>query len=136
MRRVIAAVTTVIVLAACSLVVGAVQARADTCSTSGSHTTCKYFEGFMPAYAGGGCCVAYYAYSGYNYWYTNTMWRPVNNWASVFWYNSTGVHGTVSNYGNNPFSTKGSWGYDSGFCENDSGGSFSTATCQVYNWDT
>ena len=136
MRKLMARTAVALALVTVSLVAGVGEARADDCSTSGSYTTCKYHEGFMPRYAGGSCCVNFYAYSGYNYWYTNTMWRPVNNWAEVYFYNSTGVHGVVSNYGSNPFSTRGSWGYDSAFCENDSGGSFSSATCQVYNWNT
>jgi len=120
-------------LATCTLAVGVSQVHAATCSSSGGFTTCKYWDGYMPAYANG---LPFYAGSGSNYWYTNRMWRPINHWASVAFVNNSGIfQGYVSNYGMNPFATKGSWGYDTGWCENDSGGAFSTATCQIYNWN-
>lgn len=120
-------------LASCALIGGVSEASAETCSSSGGFTTCKYWDAYMPAYANG---LPYYAASGSNYWYTNRMWRPINHWATVAFVNSNGIfQGMVSNYGSNPFATKGSWGYDTGWCENDSGAAFSTATCQIYNWN-
>jgi hypothetical protein len=122
-----------VVLLVCALFFGVSGASAATCSSSGGFTTCKYWDGSMPATENG---LPFQRASGSNYWYTNRMWRPVNHWASVFWVTERGiVQGYVSNYGTNPFATKGSWGYDAGWCENDSGGAFSTATCQVYNWN-
>jgi hypothetical protein len=122
-----------VALLACALFFAVSGASAATCSSSGGFTSCKYWDGYMPATQNG---LPFEAASGSNYWYTNRMWRPINHWASVFWVTDRGiVQGYVSNYGNNPFATKGSWGYDAGWCENDSGGAFSTATCQVYNWN-
>ena len=69
-----------VVLASCVFASGLSQARGATCSSSGGFTTCKYWDGYMPAYANG---LPYYAASGNNYWYTNRMWRPVNHWATV-----------------------------------------------------
>jgi hypothetical protein len=121
------------VLASCALTSGLSQASAATCSSNGGFTTCKYWDGYMPAKANG---LPYYAASGSNYWYTNRMWRPINHWATVAFVNSNGIfQGLVSNYGSNPFATTGSWGYDTAWCENDSGVAFSSATCQVYNWN-
>lgn len=114
----------------------AAPTRIQSCSGSGNSYTCQYYNGTMPAYAGGSCCVAYYASYGYNYWVTDTMWRPVGNAASVYWYNSSGIQGYVANSSSNPFSSKGSYGYDAPYCENDTGASLSSVTCQVYNWLT
>ena len=122
-----------VALLVCAVFFGVSGASAATCSSSGGFTTCKYWDGYMPATESG---LPFHAASGNNYWYTNRMWRPINHWASVYWVTERGiVQGYVSNYGNNPFATKGSWGYDAGWCENRSGGAFSSATCQVYNWN-
>jgi hypothetical protein len=121
------------VLIACALFFGVSAAHAATCSSSGGFTTCKYWDGYMPATESG---LPFTAASGSNYWYTNRMWRPINRWASVYFVSERGIiQGYASSYGSNPFATKGSWGYDAGWCENDSGSAFSTATCQVYNWN-
>lgn len=108
----------------------------DSCSSNNGYVNCLYFSGTMPAYAGGSCCVAYYASSSWNYWYTNKMWRPIGYWAAVYYYNSAGVVGYVQSSSDNPIVTRGSYGYDSAYCENDSGGSLPNVTCEVYNWNT
>jgi hypothetical protein len=123
----------IFVLLVSALFFGVSGASGATCSSSGGFTTCKYWDGYMPAKESG---INFAAASPSNYWYTDRMWRPINRWASVFFVNERGIaQGYVANYGSNPFATKGSWGYDTGWCENDSGSAFSTATCQVYNWN-
>lgn len=87
-----------------------------------------------PAYAGGSCCVAFYADSGYNYWQTNKMWRPSGS-ASIYYFNASGVVGYYSSPTDNPLVVHGSYGYSDGFCENDTGSSMSSVTCQDYNWN-
>jgi hypothetical protein len=133
-RRFLIVVALAGALSSFALAVGVSQARAG-CSSNNGFVTCQYWNASAPTYCCNSCCVSWYAYSPSGYWYTDKMWRPVNNWASVYWVNSAGVHGNVTNYGTNPFWTKGSWGYDVAYCENDSGHSLSSVTCQVYNWD-
>lgn len=134
-----------LVIAACVSVIAGVAAHesfgraarmTDNCSSSGGNVTCQYFgpSGTMPAYAGGSCCVAYSAYSSYNYWYRNKMWRPIGNWASIFFYNGSSTPGYVKSSTDNPIVSSGSFGYDNAYCENDTGSSLPNVTCQVYNW--
>jgi hypothetical protein len=108
--------------------------RIMSCSTNGGFTTCQYYNGTMPAYAGGSCCVAFNADSGYNYWQTNKMWRPSGS-ASIYYFNASGVVGYYSSPTDNPLVVHGSYGYSDGFCENDTGSSMSSVTCQDYNWN-
>ena len=124
-KRLCLLVTFVAAIAAGAMVAPAPASA--SCSSSNGYTTCKYWETdslpiFIPVY------------SGYAYWVTNKMWRPVDHWAWIAFDNSAGHdNGKVIDYYDNPLRIAHSYGYDRAWCENADSSSY-TATCQVYNW--
>lgn len=109
----------------------ATQSRAsDDCTTSGSNVACKYLEASsLGAHSGA-------MSSSHNYWVANEMWRPSTGQASSVWfYNQNGQFVGGAYYsGTSPFMTTGSYGYDQGACENDSGTTLTNSTCEVFNF--
>jgi hypothetical protein len=78
----------------------------------------------------GTLCSGCAAYSGYNYWSQNEVYRPIG-YSFALWFQDTGggKHGYTTNSGSNPFIISGSYGYTRAACENVSGSSVSPVTC-------
>jgi hypothetical protein len=130
-RRVIvsAAISTVAILVTTGVAVGSRAYKADNCTTNGSNVACKYLEAqSLGAHAG--------VMSSHNYWAADEMWRPATGQSSSVWfYNQNGQFvGGAFYSGTSPFMTTGSYGYDQGTCENDSGTTLTNSTCEVFNF--
>lgn len=80
-----------------------------------------YFSGAMSPGSSAG--------SGWNYWSSNTMYRPANNPVTLWFSNSVGAHQVTSNYADNPFQITGSWGYDQAWCQSNTNVTLSPTTC-------
>ena len=103
------------------LAVAVIAVLAAPSASSGSQT---YFDLYMTGNQ--------IAFSGYNYWQTNKVWRPIGNWFTVAFHNSTGDWGHQRSRDLNPVVATGPYGYSQGWCYNDSGNTVSPVTCAVY----
>lgn len=87
----------------------------------------KYFDGAMqPGEAKS---------SGWNYWQTNRVWRPIGEGFQLAFLNSVpGYHGAQYNEDRNPFTIYGNWGYSRGDCWDFELHGANPVTCQVYTY--
>jgi hypothetical protein len=125
-----AAISTVALLVITGAALGRAHKAADDCTTNGSNVACKYLEAqSLGAHAG-------VMSSSHNYWVADEMWRPATGQSSSVWfYNQYGQFVGGAYYsGTSPFMTTGSYGYDQGTCENDSGTTLTNSTCEVFNF--
>jgi hypothetical protein len=134
MRRVAVLGTLICALSVSALVIGVSRAAADWCTFGGGGTeACVYFDG----QTGGSADMPpnHSVVSIYNYWFTNKMWRPTPNYASIYWTNSAGLQDPFSCVNCNPLRRAGSWGYDRAWCSNLEDWYVGPTKCQVFNWN-
>lgn len=74
------------------------------------------------------------AYSGYNYWTTNKVWRPIGyEFCLGFTHTDGSDAGQGCNASQNPFAISGSYGYVKARCFNYTTSLVSPVTCQTSN---
>ena len=103
----------------------------DSCNTQGSDTNCIYAQdATFTAHVG-------LTAQAYDYWVTNTMWRPSGECAIVA-FNNGSLVGSVEDCSpsDNHFSTYGPYGYSRGYCKNDTSADMNHITCEDFNYHT